>query len=97
MNAKHIEKITPILKRQGVTKAAVFGSVARGTAKRGSDIDLLINLKKGKTLFDMIRLKFELEQMLKKKVDLVEYSAIRPVIRNRILAEQKTIYGQFLF
>ena len=41
-------KITPILERQGVNVAALFGSTARGEARKGSDIDLLIKLKKAK-------------------------------------------------
>lgn len=40
------KKTIPILKRYGVTKAAVFGSYARGEAKNNSDIDLLVEIKK---------------------------------------------------
>ena len=85
-------KITPILKRQGVNVAALFGSTARGEARKGSDIDLLIKLKKGKTLLDIVRLKLELEKKLGRKVDLVEYAAIRPLLKETILNEQKVIY-----
>lgn len=86
------KQIVPILKRQGVTKAALFGSCARGEMKKRSDIDLLIKLKKGKTLFDIVRLKLELEERLGRKVDIVEYDAIRPLLRDIILREQKSIY-----
>lgn len=85
-------KITPILERQGVNVAALFGSTARGEARKGSDIDLLIKLKKGKTLLDIVHLKLELEKKLGRKVDLVEYDAIRPLLRETILNEQKVIY-----
>lgn len=50
------------MSRRGVTKAALFGSVARGEAKKRSDIDILIKLKKGKSLLDLVRLQFELEK-----------------------------------
>lgn len=58
------KKIIPILKRQGVTKAALFGSVVRGEAKKGSDIDILIKYENGsnKSLLDLVRLQFELEK-----------------------------------
>ena len=72
--------------------AALFGSTARGEARKGSDIDLLIKLKKGKTLLDIVHLKLELEKKLGRKVDLVEYDAIRPLLRETILNEQKVIY-----
>ncbi len=84
----------PILKRQGVTKAALFGSAARGEAKKSSDIDILVKLKKGKSLFDFVGLKLELEEKLGKKVDLVEYAAIKPLLKQIILGEQKIIYGE---
>ncbi|MBI2591165.1 MAG: nucleotidyltransferase domain-containing protein [Candidatus Brennerbacteria bacterium] len=64
------QKITPVLKRQGVIKAAFFGSVARGETKRNSDIDLLIKIKESKSLLDIVRLKLELEKKLGRKVDL---------------------------
>ncbi|OGF64841.1 hypothetical protein A2Z53_02510 [Candidatus Giovannonibacteria bacterium RIFCSPHIGHO2_02_42_15] len=85
-------KATPILERRGVNRAALFGSTARGEAKKNSDIDLLVKLKKGKTLFDIVRLKLELEKKLGRKVDLVEYDAIRPLLKKTILNEQKVIY-----
>lgn len=95
MTTQAIKKqIVPILKRQGVTKAALFGSCARGEEKRNSDIDLLIKLKRGKTLFDIVRLKSDLEERLGRKVDLVEYDAIRPLLRDIILSEQKSIYEE---
>ena len=88
------KQIVPILKRRGVTKAALFGSCARDEIKKNSDIDLLIKLKKGKTLFDIVRLKSDLEEKLGRKVDLVEYDAIRPLLRDVILSEQKSIYEE---
>jgi len=88
------KQIVPILKRQGITKAALFGSCARGEIRRNSDIDLLIKLKKGKTLFDIVRLKSDLEERLGRKVDLVEYDAIRPLLRDIILSKQKSIYEE---
>lgn len=85
-------KIIPILKRQGVTKAAFFGSVARGEAKKKSDIDILVKLEKGKSLFDFVGLKIELEEKLGKKVDLVTYRAIKPRLKDIILKDEKIIY-----
>ena len=83
------KKITPILKRHDVKKAAIFGSYARGEEKKKSDVDILIEYKRDdKSLFDFVGLKLDLEEKLKKQVDLVEYSAIRPRIKDRILREQ---------
>jgi len=87
-------KIIPILKSQGVLKAALFGSVVRGEAKKRSDVDLLVSLKKDKTLLDFVGLKLELEEKLGRKVDIVEYAAIHPLLKERILDEQKIIYEE---
>lgn len=86
-------KIKPILKRNDVKRAAFFGSYARGHENRNSDIDILIEYKNEdeKSLLDFISLKLELEKILNKKVDLVEYSSLRQRIKNRILNEQLQI------
>ena len=91
----HIEeikqKILPILRRHGVTKAAVFGSFVRGESKEGSDLDLLVELEDGKSLLDLASLKVELEELLKMKVDVLTYGSLHPLLKERILSEQKVI------
>jgi len=80
--------IVPILKSYGAKRAAIFGSAARGTMKKGSDIDILVDLPSGIGLFDFIGIKLELEDALKRKVDLVEYGGIKRAFRKSILANQ---------
>ncbi|HLD81311.1 MAG TPA: nucleotidyltransferase domain-containing protein [archaeon] len=84
-------KIIPVLKKNGVKKAALFGSTARGEAKKGSDVDILVQLGRKESLFDVIRLKLALEKKLKKGVDLVEYAAIKPALREYILKDEVPI------
>lgn len=86
------KQIIPILKRQGVLKAAIFGSFARGEETKKSDVDLLVELPKNKTFLDVAGLKIELEDKLGREVDIVEYGAIHPLIKKNVLAEQKKIY-----
>ena len=78
-------KITPTLKRQGVTKAALFGSVARGEAKQSSDVDLLVAFKGRKTLLDLAGLQIELQDILGKKVDVVTYRSLHPRLKSYIM------------
>ena len=84
------EKITPILQQYGITKAAIFGSLAKGEAKISSDVDILVEIKSDMSLLDFIGIKMELEEALKMKVDLVEYETIKPFIREKI-SEQVAI------
>ena len=80
--------IVPLLKHHGVIRASVFGSIARNQMQDESDIDILVELPREKSLFDFIALKLELEEVLGTKVDLVEYSTIHPLLKDRILSEQ---------
>ena len=85
------EKITPILQRYGITKAAIFGSLAKGEVKPDRDVDILVEIKSDISLLDFIGIRIELEEALKMKVDLVEYETIKPFIREKILSEQVAI------
>ena len=84
-----IRKIAvPILKRNNVIKAGIFGYYARADQRKKSDIDILVKTSKGMSLLGFSHLKSELEDALKKKVDLVEYDTIKLPIRSRILDEE---------
>jgi len=84
-------KIIPILKKNHVVKAGIFGSYARGDVKKKSDIDILIKFRGKKSLFDLAGLKIELEEKLNKKVDVLTYRSIHPFIKNNILKEEVPI------
>jgi hypothetical protein len=79
-------KIVPTLKKNDVKKAAIFGSFATGTAKKNSDVDILVEFNKPKGL-GFVRLKLALEEKLKRKVDILTYSSIHPYIKKRVLKE----------
>jgi predicted nucleotidyltransferase len=78
-----------VLKRYGIKKAGLFGSVVRQEADANSDIDLLIEPDDKMSLFDFIRLKQELEEKLQRSVDLVDYATIKKHLRDIILREEK--------
>ena len=81
-------KILPILQDYGAKRVGLFGSVVRGEMREESDIDILVEIEKNISLLDFIGLKLEIEEALGKKVDLVEYKTIKPLLRERILNEQ---------
>ena len=86
------KKIVPVLKRNGVVRAGIFGSYARGEAKKNSDIDILIKIRAKKfSLLDLVGLELELKEKLKRNVDLVEYSTIHPLLNDGILKEEVPI------
>lgn len=81
-------KILPVLKKARVTRASIFGSYVRGDETEDSDVDLLVEVPKGIGLYGFMGLKCELEEVLSKKVDLVEYSAVKPRLKSYILENQ---------
>jgi len=85
-------QIIPILKRQGVLKAAIFGSFARGEETKSSDVDILVKLSKNKSLLDLVGLRIELQDKLGRKVDVLTYNGINHRLKDIILKEQKIIY-----
>jgi len=93
MSIKEIKKkINPILKKNGVKRAAIFGSYARGEEKKRSDVDILIEYKNDdKSLLDLVGLEMKLKEKLGKKVDLLTYDSIHPLLRKSILEDQKII------
>ena len=72
-------------------KAALFGSYVRGDNNENSDVDILVDFPGGKTLFDLIELKQDLEELLHRKVDVVEYEGIHPLLKDSILASEYQI------
>ncbi len=83
-----IEKQKSILVNEfGVRSLALFGSFARQSAKRQSDIDMLVEFNRPVGLFEFARLKIYLEKELGREVDLVTSEALRPEMRDAILRE----------
>lgn len=85
------EKIIDILRRNDVKRASFFGSIVRGEMTEESDVDLLVEFEGRKSLLEISGLKIELEDALNKRVDVVIYRSLHPLLRDRILAEQVPI------
>ena len=82
------KKILPILKKHKVKRAGIFGSRACGSERKNSDLDVLIELKRGESLFDLARLKIALEEALDISVDTLTYDGIYHLLRDKILRQQ---------
>jgi uncharacterized protein len=76
-----------IAAQHGASRVRVFGSVAKGQAKPGSDLDLLIDLDPDRSLLDLVAIKQDLEDVLGCLVHVVTENSISPYLRERILSE----------
>ena len=81
------EDILLIAAKYGASNVRVFGSLARGEADSESDIDLLVEMEPGRSLFDMGGLLVDLEDLLGCNVDVVTEDGLRDRIRDRVLKE----------
>ena len=81
-------KVLPVLKEAGVTKSSLFGSYVRGDYRTDSDVDILVELPKGNSLLDLVRLEKKLEKALGKKVDLLTYNSVHPLLKDHISKDQ---------
>lgn len=86
-------EILALAARHGAHNLRVFGSAARGEAKEGSDVDFLVELEPGYTLIDLGELQMDLQDLLGRRVDLVEPAALHWYIRDRVLAEAIPLEG----
>lgn len=79
--------ILEIAAEHGATRIRIFGSLARGTARPDSDLDLLVDLQPGRDLLDLIAIKQDLEVRLGRRVDVVTERSLSPYMRDQVIKE----------
>lgn len=91
-----ISTLKPLYVQEGISFVGLFGSQARGKAKKTSDVDVLIDYVAPKSLFELARIKIELEKALGKKVDLVTRKNLKPALRSNIELDLIPVYEKEL-
>jgi uncharacterized protein len=86
------KKLIEICRQNDVSRVGVSGSTARGEANDKSDIDLLVEFSRRKSLLAMVALERQIATALGRKVDLLTEAAISPYLRERILGDLRVIY-----
>ncbi len=91
---RDVEALEPELRHRGIASAAVFGSVVRGQARPDSDVEVLVDVDPEARfdLLDLIAVKNLLADRLGHPVDVIERAALKPRIRDSILAEAETVF-----
>ncbi len=88
-----ISNLRPVCTKYGVNSLAVFGSYARGEARRDSDVDILVSFSRRISLLTLIALEQELTELMGRKVDLHTEDGLSPYLRDRILKERQVVYA----
>jgi len=81
------DEILRIAAKHGARNVRVFGSVARNAAHEQSDIDFLVDLDPGRSLFDLGGLQYDLENLLGSPVDVTTEAGLKQRIRQRVIFE----------
>jgi len=87
LRADHRDAILALAARYGARNVRVFGSVARGEATDQSDVDFLVDMDKGRGLFDLSGLEIGLADAIGRPVDVATVPSLKDRIRERVLLE----------
>ncbi|KYC53184.1 MAG: Nucleotidyltransferase domain protein [Candidatus Methanofastidiosum methylothiophilum] len=90
---KLYKKIETFLTKKGAIKISIFGSYSRGDENKNSDIDILVVFSDRKSLFDLVEIEDQLEELIGIKVDLLTEKSISPYLIDDIRKEMVVIYG----
>jgi hypothetical protein len=85
------DRILALASAHGAYNVRVFGSVANGTADESSDVDFLVELEEGRSLFDVGGLLMGLQELLHRRVDVVTEKGLHWYIRDKILREAEPL------
>lgn len=88
-----MEKLIQILKKHGAKRIEIFGSYARGEQRETSDLDVIVEFEKRKSLLELVGIEQELEDHLGVKIDLLTEDSISPYLVEKIKKESKVILG----
>ena len=95
LSDKQIQKIQQYLEDKPVTKAYLFGSYVRGEARKGSDVDILVELDYTQEIgLFFVKMKLDLDDLLGREVDLVSANGISKYLKPIIDREKQLIYAR---
>ena len=80
-------EILTIAGRYGARNIRLFGSIAKGTATKSSDVDILVQMESGRSLLDLVAIKQDLEDLLGRQVHVVTEPSLSPYLRDDVLKE----------
>ena len=86
------KKLLGICKKNDIIFLGIFGSFAKGTATKNSDIDLLARFSKPKSLLELVKIERAVSELLGRKADLLTEASISPYLRDTIKKEVKVFY-----
>lgn len=87
----HRAELLALGQRHGVARLSLFGSMARGEATEDSDVDLLADPLPGTSALDLGALLMDVQDLLRRRVDIVTTRSLSPLIRQQVLDEARPL------
>ena len=87
----HRQDILAIAQRRGIVNVRVFGSMSRDDAGLNSDVDLLVELRSGRSGLALGGFLMDVSELLGRKVDVITEKSLHPTLRDKILQEAKLL------
>lgn len=84
-------EILKLATEHGAANVRVFGSIVRGEDTADSDIDFLVDMKEGRTLYDLIGFQQDVEKVLGRHVDVLTPGGINRYLKDQILNEARLL------
>jgi hypothetical protein len=86
------KKLIDICRQNDVVKIGIFGSMTKGEATEQSDIDLIVEFSKRKSLLALVALEREISSALGRRVDLLTEASLSPYLHDRIMSDLQVLY-----
>ena len=80
-------KVAEVMRRRGVVRAGLFGSVARGETRLASDVDFLVEFEPERTLLDLSGLRLDLAEVLGRDVDVATANSLHPGLKDEVMRD----------
>lgn len=84
LSEEHRVRVLEIAQRHGAHSVRIFGSRARDEGSESSDLDLLVEMERGRSLLDLIDMQRDIEEALRMKVDLLTPGSLSPYLRQAV-------------
>ena len=87
----HRAEILDLARHHGLRDVRLFGSMARDDSDDASDVDLLVALAPGATGLALGGMLMDVQDLLRRRVDIVTEAGLHPAFRQRVLREAKRL------
>jgi len=92
-NTVLFRRLVSSLRKRGARKVSLFGSYARGEQRKGSDLDVVVDFQKPKSLLELVRIESDVSREVGVDVDLLTFGSVSPYLSKAIQKDARVLLG----